>query len=479
MKLRTVIFGCAGAMFACACSLAPDYDAPPALPQPQVDAFREGGEWLPAAPADTAEQDAWWQAFGDPQLDGLQQQLRDANPDLDAAVARYQQARSVARRTWSNVFPTVDADASFQREHTSANAPNSDGDRVLRNDFSADAALSWEIDLFGRLRNAADAAGKRADASAGDLAAIRLSLQAELAASYFSLRGADATLVLLEDTVDAYTRALDLTRNRYNGGIASAADVDQAETQLQAAHAQLAAVRLQRAQLEHAIAVLLGLPPALFALERAPLVGDPPPIAVGLPSTLLQRRPDVASAERRVAAANADIGVARAAWFPVFSLGALAGYESTESSNWFEAPSRFWALGTAASIPLLDAGGRSALNRQARAAFDEAAANYRSVALTAYREVEDNLAALHHLADQLAASEAASSSAQRAAYHARQRYTAGVADYIEVTTTQTSALLAQRTALETRVSRMNASVALVRALGGGWTPDQLNRPLLP
>jgi len=479
VKPSTAILLPVGALLVGACSLAPSYDAPPALPESQVDAYREAGEWLPAAPADTAARGPWWEAFGDPRLNELQQQLDQSNPDLDAAVARYQQARAIARRSWSDVFPTVDARASSQREHTSANAPASNGERVLRNDLTADIALAWEIDLFGRLRNAADAAVKRADASAGDLGAIRLSLQAGLAANYFSIRGADATLVLLEDTVKAYGRALDLTRNRYQGGIASEADVDQAETQLEAAQAQLAAVRLERAQLEHAIAVLLGVPPAMFALERAPLIGDPPPIAVGLPSTLLQRRPDVASAERRIAAANADIGVARAAWFPVFSLGALVGYESTEASTWFEAPSRFWALGTAASIPLLDAGGRSALNRQARAAFDEAAANYRAVALTAHREVEDNLAALRYLADRLNASEAASGAAQRAAYHARQRYTAGVADYIEVTTTQTAALLAQRNALEARVARMNAAIALVRALGGGWAPDQLQQPVLP
>ena len=378
MTLRHFILATTAALLASACSLAPKYEAPPALPAPQEDAYREAGTWMPAAPADAAPRGAWWQDFGDPRLDALQEQLRDSNPQLDAAVARYLQARAVARRAWSDEFPTLDAGASAKREHTSANVPVAGGERVLRNEFSASLAFAWEIDLFGRLRSAADAAGLRADASAGDLAAIQLALQAELAADYFSLRGADATLALLEDTVVAFERARDLTRNRYAGGIASATDVDQANAQFEAARAQLAAVRLQRAQLEHAIAVLLGLPPALFSLERAPLVGDPPPVSAGLPSMLLQRRPDVAGAERRVAAANADIGVARAAWFPVFSLGALAGQESVESSSWFEAPSQFWALGAAAAIPLLDAGGRSALNRQARAAFDEAAANYRS-----------------------------------------------------------------------------------------------------
>jgi NodT family efflux transporter outer membrane factor (OMF) lipoprotein len=237
-------------------------------------------------------------------------------------------------------------------------------------------------------------------------------------------------------------------------------------------------VRLQRAQLEHAIAVILGLPPAHFTLGTAAFVGEPPPIATGLPSALLLRRPDVASAERAVAAANAEVGVARAAWFPVFVLGGSAGYEGTVSSNWFEAPSRFWSAGPSAQMPLLDFGARSAVNRQAAAAYEEAVASYRQSALTAYREVEDNLAALRHLADEVTADEAAAASAQRSAYHADRRYAAGVADYLEVASTQTAALQAQRSALEARVQRMNAAVGLVRALGGGWTPEQLDHPVL-
>jgi NodT family efflux transporter outer membrane factor (OMF) lipoprotein len=455
-----------------ACSLAPHYDLP-VLPEPEVDVYREADTWLPADPADDVERGPWWAAFGDPQLDALEQRLNDANPDLEAAVARFQQARAIAGRSRSDLFPRVGLDAGWSRTETSANAPGSNGARVEYDDYVADLGFAWEIDLFGRLRNASDAARARAEASAGDLAAVQLALQAELAVKYFSLRGADASLALLADTVAAYGRALELTRNRYQGGIASATDVDQAETQRQTARAQLAAVKLERARLEHAIAVLLGVPPALFELVPAPLIGDPPPITAGLPSTLLERRPDVASAERAVAAANAELGIARAAWFPLFSLGAVAGYESTESSNWFEAPSRFWAVGPAVNLALLDFGGRSSLNEQARASLDEADANYRSVALNAYREVEDNLAALRYLADQVEANEAAAASAQRAAYHAGRRYTAGVADYIEVTATQAASLRVQRDVLDARVARMNAAVALVRALGGGWHRDQL------
>jgi outer membrane protein, multidrug efflux system len=472
---RTAGISLVAAAVLSACSLAPRYEAPTIQ---EVTDFREAGEWMPAAPADTEPRGEWWRAFGDPRLDALQQQLHDGSQDLRAAVARFEQARAYSRGARSNLFPTVDAGASAGRARGSANAPGSGGVISTGNDFVAALDFAWEIDLFGRLRNTAAAAGDRAQASAADLAAVELALRAELATSYFSLRGADATLRLLEDTVSAYDRAYELTRNRYNGGIAAATDVDQAETQRQNARAQLASVRLQRAQLEHAIAVLLGEPPARFTLEPAALAGDPPPLSAGLPSQLLLRRPDVASAERAVAAANAEIGVARAAWFPVFTLGGSGGFESTLTSNWFDAPSRFWSAGPAGQVPLLDFGARSALNAQARAAYEEAVANYRKTALIAYQEVEDNLAALRHLADEVAADEAAAASAQRSAYHADRRYASGVADYLEVASTQTAALQAQRSALEARVRRLNAAVGLVRALGGGWNRDDLGNPAL-
>ena len=457
-----------------ACSLAPKYEVPQTQ---EVTTFKEAGEWAQAAPADTQSRGDWWKTFGDPKLDDLQQQLRNGSQDLRAAIARFDQARALSVGARSNLFPTLDANASAHRGRSSGNAPGSTG-IATGNDFLASLDFAWEIDLFGRLRNASAAAGDRAQASAADLAAVDLALRAELATDYFSLRGADANLQLLEDTVKAYDHAYDLTKNRYDGGIAAATDVDQAETQRQNARSQLAAVRLERAQLEHAIAVLLGQPPSSFTLETASLASNPPPVDVGLPSALLLRRPDVASAERAVAAANAGIGVARAAWFPVFTLGGSGGYESTQRSSWFDAPSRFWAAGPAAALPLLDVGGRYALNKQARASFEEAVANYRKTALVAYQEVEDNLAALHHLADELAADEAAAASAQRSAYHADRRYASGVADYLEVASTQTAALQAQRSALDARVRRLNAAVGLVRALGGGWGREQLDHPAL-
>ena len=460
------------------CSLAPRYEPPRTEP---VAAFKEAGDWMPSRPADAQPHGVWWEAFDDPKLDELQAQLNAGNPDLNAAVARFEQARAVAREARSNVFPTLDANASAKRGKASANAPLASsvgGTPLAQNDFLTGVDLEWEVDLFGRLRNTAAAAHAEAQSSAADLAAVRLSLQAELASDYFSLRGADSTVRLLEDTLKTYDHAWQLTSNRYQEGIAAQADVDQADTQRQNARAQLAAVRLERAQLEHAIAVLLGQVPSLFTLEPGALGGAPPTLDAGLPSTLLERRPDVGRAERSMAAANARIGVARAAWFPVFTLSGAAGYESVSSSSWLRAPSRFWSVGPAGQVPLLDFGGRAALTHQARAAYQEALDSYRKATLVAYQEVEDNLASLHHLADELKADEAASTSAQSSAYHADQRYDAGVADYVEVTTTHAAALQAQRDAISARVAQFNSTVALVRATGGGWTTQnaQLDSP---
>src|SRR6266404_1584059 len=422
-----------------ACSLAPTYK-PPATEE--VTRYKEAGDWAPAQPADGQQRGPWWEVFGDSKLNDLEAQLDAANPDLQAAVARLEQARAVARRDISN-------------------------------EFLATLNLNWEIDLFGRLRNTAAAARAAAQSSEADTAAVALSLQAELASEYFSLRGDDTTISLLADTIQVYDRAYDLTSNRYNEGIAAATDVDQSDTLRQNARAQLASVRRDRAQLEHAIAVLLGVMPSTFGLEPAQLANSVPALASGLPSALLQRRPDVARAERAVAAANAQIGVARAAWFPVFTLTGQGGFQSISSSQWFKAPSRLWSLGPSAAVPLLDFGARSAVNQQARASYDEAAANYRKTALTAYQEVEDNLAALHHLADEVTADEAASKSAASAATHSDKRWDAGVADYIEVTTTHTAALQEERDAISARVLQLNATVALVRATGGGWTGDRI------
>jgi NodT family efflux transporter outer membrane factor (OMF) lipoprotein len=459
------------------CSLAPKYKAPATE---EVARYKEAGDWAPAQPADTRERGPWWEVFEDPKLNDLEKQLNAANPDLQAAVARFEQARAVARQDTSSEFPTIGLGAAATRARTSATAPlaNLVGNvPVTSNDFLATLNLNWEIDLFGRLRNTAAAARAQAQSGEADAAAVALSLQAELASEYFSLRGDDTTIALLSDTIQVYDHAYELTRNRYQEGIAAATDVDQADTLRQNARAQLASVRRERSQLEHAIAVLLGVMPSTFGLEPSRLAGFVPALNSDLPSALLQRRPDVARAERAVAAANAQIGVARAAWFPIFTLTGEGGLQSIYSSQWFKAPSRLWSVGPSASVPLLDFGARSGVNQQARASYDEAVANYRKTTLTAYQEVEDNLAALHHLADELSADEAASKSAESAASHSDKRYDAGVADYIEVTTTHTAALQAERDTISARVLQLNASVALVRATGGGWSRDLIGRQL--
>jgi outer membrane protein, multidrug efflux system len=456
-----------------ACSLAPKY-RPPATEE--VNRYKEAGDWTPAHPADGQQRGPWWEVFGDTRLNEMEKELNAANPDLQAAVARFAQARAVARQDLSNEFPTLGLGASATRARSSATAPfeNLLGNvPVTSNNFLATLNLNGEIDLFGRLRNTAAAARAQAQSSEADTAAVALSLQAELASDYFSLRGDDSTIALLADTIKVYDHAYELTSNRYQEGIAAATDVDQADTLRQNARAQLASVRRDRAQLEHAIAVLLGVMPSTFALEPAQLAGSVPVIDSDLPSTLLQRRPDVARAERVVAAANAQIGVARAAWFPIFTLTGEGGLQSIYSSQWFKAPSRLWSVGPSATVPLLDFGARSAVNQQARASYEEAVANYRKTTLTAYQEVEDNLAALHHLAEEVSADEAASKSAASAANHSDRRYEEGVADYIEVTTTHTAALQEERDAISARVLQLNAAVALVRATGGGWTRDRI------
>jgi outer membrane protein, multidrug efflux system len=447
------------------CSLAPHY-APPTIESGAV--YRESGDWMPAAPADELPREAWWAAFGDDSLNALERRLPEGSANLRAALARLEQARALALEARSAEFPTLDALAAATHARRSANAPTSAGVATTGNDLVAGLSFKWEIDLFGRLRNAATAANARVQAAAADVAAVELALRAQLASDYFSLRGADATSQLLDDTVTLYSRALELTRDRYRTGIAAATDVEQAQTQLADAQAQRAAVALQRAQLEHAIAVLIGETPARFSLASAALAADPPALSAGVPSLLLQRRPDIARAERAVAAANAEVGVARAAWFPVFVIGGAGGYEATRGGAWFQAPSRYWLAGPVASLPLLDAGARQTGTRRARAALDEAVAQYRQSALDAYREVEDSLVALRRLAEVQMAEEVAAAAALASARHAQERYEAGIADYLEVASTRSSALSAQRSSLDARVNRLNAAVALVRALGGGW-----------
>jgi NodT family efflux transporter outer membrane factor (OMF) lipoprotein len=398
----------------------------------------------------------------------------EANQGLKAAFARLQQARAATRIARASLFPTLTAGSSATRLRTSVNSPRfPPGAKPVINNFDLEADFFYELDVWGRVRNAVTSAKASQQASAADLATLNLSIHAELATDYFALRAEDAVQVLLDRTVEDYAQSLRLTQNLYNGGGAALADVAQAQAQLETARTQAADIRLQRAQTEHAIAVLLGENPSAFHAEPKPLLLEltPPPIDPGLPSSLLERRPDVAAAERRVAAANAQIGVARAAYFPVFSLAAAAGFDSTRSSNWLTAPSRLWSVGPAAGVlTVFDAGRHRAQSAQAKAIYDEQVADYRSTVLTAYQEVEDNLAALRQL-DQESVSEAAAVTATaKALQQAQYRYKAGLVTYLEVATTENTALQAQLSNVTIQLRRMNASVLLVKALGGGFSP---------
>ena len=452
-----------------ACSLAPAYKVPETAPAPG--AYQESGDWQPAEPVDDQNRGAWWTLFQDSQLDRLEARIEDANQDLKAAFARLQQAEALTRIARSGLFPALTAGAAATRSRTSINSPKFPaGAEPVGNNFDLEADLSYEIDLFGRVRNAVSSAKASQQASAADLGALNLSLHAELAVDYFTLRSEDTEQALLDQTVADYGESLKLTQNLYQGGAAAIADVAQAQAQLETARTQAADIRLQRAQTEHAIAVLLGENPSGFHAPPNPLPKElsPPGIDPGLPSTLLERRPDVASAERRIAAANAQVGIARAAYFPVFNLAAAAGFESTSASNWLTAPSQLWAVGAAGVLTVFDAGRHRAVNAQARAIYDEEVANYRGTVLVAYQEVEDNLAALRQLQQESVSEAAAVTATGKALEQAQYRYKAGLVTYLEVATTENTALQAQLSSAAIQLRRMNASVLLVRALGGGW-----------
>jgi NodT family efflux transporter outer membrane factor (OMF) lipoprotein len=456
-----------------ACSFAPAYKTPDSAPAAAT--YQESADWKRAEPADAQIRGPWWNLFQDPVLDGIEAQVGAANQDLKAAYARLQQARAATRIARADLFPTLSAGSSATRSRTSVNSPFF-ARKTVQNNFDLEADLSYEIDVWGRVRNAVASAKASQQASAADLATVDLAIHAELAADYFTLRSEDAQQQLLDTTVDDFTKALQLTQNLYNGGAAALTDVAQAQAQLETARTQAADIRLQRAQTEHAIAVLLGQNPSAFHVNANSLPGStaPPPIDPGLPSTLLERRPDVAAAERRTAAANAQIGVARAAYFPVFSLSAAAGFDSSSASNWLSAPSRSWSLGPAAGVlTVFDAGRHRAQTAQAKAVYDEQVANYRGTVLIAYQEVEDNLAALRQLQQESISEAAAVSSTATVLQQAQFRYKAGLVTYLEVSIAETTALQAQLANVTIQVRRMVASVLLVKALGGGWSSGDL------
>ena len=451
------------------CSLAPTYQVPETAAP--AAAYQESPDWKQAQPADALARGKWWRIYGDDGLNALQDKISVGNQSLQAALARLQQARAQTEFAGANRYPTVDAHAGVTRSRTSINSPGfKTGAEPVGNNYNLGLDLSYELDVFGRVRNQVSAAEAGQQASAADVATLELSLRAELASDYFSLRSDDAQQVLLDRTVDEYSKALQLTENLFKGGAAAAIDVSQAQVQLETARTRAADLRLHRAQTEHAIAVLLGENPSGFKLAPLPLAESlaPPVVDPGLPSALLERRPDVAAAERRVAAANASIGVAKAAYFPVFSLAAAFGFDSTQSGSWFQAPSHAWSVGPAAALTLFDGGRRRAQNEGAQAAYDEQVANYRGTVLAAYRDVEDSLAALRELERQSVTQSAAATAANKALEQSNYRYKGGLSTYLEVSVNQNAALQAQLAASAIQLRRLQASVQLVKALGGGW-----------
>jgi NodT family efflux transporter outer membrane factor (OMF) lipoprotein len=463
------------------CSLAPTYKTPPTAPPPP--SYREVGDWKQAEPADAAARGPWWGIFQDPALDALENRVSASNQNLKAALARLEEARAQTRIARAGYFPTITADANAARERQSINSPTYSGVGVF-NDFQLEGDFSYEIDVFGRVRNTVASARATQEASAADRAVLDLSTHAELASDYFTLRSDDAQASLLDHTVADYAQAQQLTENLYNGGAAPLSDLEQARAQLQTAKTQAADIRLRRAQTEHAIAVLIGDQASAFHIDPTPLPADtvPPAVDPGLPSALLERRPDVASAERLVAAANARIGVARAAYFPVFSLTAVAGFESTAVSNWITAPSRLWSLGAsspaaapAGVLTLFDGGLHRAQSAFAHAAYDEQVADYRGTVLTAYQEVEDNLAALRELEMESVSEAAAVAATASALQQAQYRYQGGIVTYLEVVTEENASLSAQLSAADIQMRRLNASVLLVKALGGKWENPLANQ----
>lgn len=447
-----------------ACSMAPAYRVPVTAP---AAAYKEAKGWATATPLDTAPRGAWWQGYNDPLLNDLEARSEAASPTVAAAVARYDQAVALADRAGTERLPEISAGPSIARDRVSAGRPGSPGSSSTYTTRTLGGSFDWEIDLWGRLRGAARAGRADAAASNADLAAVRLSLHASIADTYFRLRQLDAEADLLLQTSKAYQRAFELTDIRHSGGIASGVDTSRAQSQLSDARAQLATIALDRANAEHQLAVLVGETPSTFSVPAATPLIQPFPVAAGIPSELLQRRPDIAAAERRVAAANERIGVARAAQFPSLTLGLSGGFQNT-GGNLLSTASSFWALGPLALIgPVFDGGRRKADARQSRAIFDEAAADYRSTVLDAFREVEDSLAGAHHLAGAERQQDEAARAANRTTDLALIRYRDGASDYLEVVVAQTASLIAQRAALVLHTQRLQTSVALIRALGGG------------
>jgi len=452
--------------FISACSVGPDYTRP-ALQTPA--AYKE----MPASEKPQAIDDvitqSWWKIFGDLELNTLEEQVDINNQNIAQAEARFRQARALVEQTRAAYFPTVTVGVGITRTAPSETARSSTSrNNQTFTDHSLPIDVSWEIDVWGRIRRSVEASRALAQASEADVEAARLSARAELAQDYFELRSLDNEKQILDDTVVAFQKSLQLTENRYQSGIASRGDVLQAETQLKTTQAQSIDIGVQRAQLEHAIALLIGKAPADLTVPFAPLATTPPPLPAGVPAELLKRRPDVVSAERTLASANAQIGIAEAAFYPTLSLDSQGGFESSSWSKWISALGRFWSAGFSLSETIFDGGARKAQVEQAKAAYDTDMAAYRQTVLTGFQEVEDNLAALRILGDEANAQDEAVGAARQSLAVTTNQYQAGIVSYLNVVVAQTAALTNERTAVGILGRRLNACVLLVKALGGGW-----------
>ena len=436
-------------------------------------AYKEDQGWKLAQPRDDIPRGKWWEIFGDPQLNALEEQVSEANQNVKVAEARFRQARALIGFYRAGLFPTVSAGVGATSLRDSTNRAYPPSSKAATQDFLLTGDVSYELDLWGRIRRSVTAAREEAQATAADLETARLSLQAELAFNYFELRSSDAQQRLLNDTVKAYEEALKLTTNRFEGGAAAKSDVAQARTQLETTLVQATDIAVQRAQFEHAIAVLIGKPPADFNLPAAPLNLQPPDVPAGLPSELLERRPDIAAAERRVAEANEQIGIAKAAFFPTVTLNALLGFESSSMRNMMGWQSFLWAVGSSLAQTIFDGGRRRATSEAALANYDATVASYRQTTLDAFQQVEDNLAVLRILEQEAEQQQRAVVSARESLQLFSNRYKGGVDTYLQVITAQTVALANERNQVDILRRRMDASVLLVKALGGGWNVADL------
>ena len=447
-------------------AIAPDVNTP-------ADRFKEAENWHPSQPADGVPHGAWWEVFGDAELNALEQQVDLSNQNLIASEARFRGARAAVGYNRASEFPTIWTAPYINSIRRSREAPYSSSDPDATGDFVLPFDLSYEVDIWGRVRRVVQQSKEGAQASAADLENVRLILHAELALDYFYLRAADAQKALLDQTVESYRQALELTTNRFNEGAAPKSDVAQARTQLQSATVADSDVGVQRAQLEHAIAILVGKPPSGFSIPAEVRALTPPAVPTRLPSELLQRRPDIAAAERRVQQANENIGLARIAYYPTLSIGGVAGLEGHSLASWLNAPSRFWSVGPMLSETLFDAGRRRATSTAALASYDQYVANYRQVVLQSFQEVEDAVAALRILEREAQQQSEATASAQESLDISTNRYREGASPYLQVLTAQTIALQNQRNQIDIERRRMGATVLLIKALGGGWSQASL------